>query len=129
MPGQSDKKTARALPGANRPDPVPRPSRARALAAPFALLVFALGLAPMAAGADPASLQPAGSARPSSLPASTAPSEAVPAPASTAIPSASAPGPVAVIAAFDSLLEAGDLPAAKSLCAGQVLRMFDFLAM
>lgn len=37
--------------------------------------------------------------------------------------------PVSVLAAFDSLLEAGDFPAAKALCTGQMLRMFDFLAM
>lgn len=36
---------------------------------------------------------------------------------------------MAVLAAFDSLLDAGDFPAAKTLTTGQVLRMFDFLAM
>lgn len=42
---------------------------------------------------------------------------------------APARGYLAVVGAFDSLLEAGNLPAAKALCTGQVLRMFDFLAM
>lgn len=39
------------------------------------------------------------------------------------------PSPLRVLGLFDSLLEAGNLPAARALCAGQVLRMFDFLAM
>lgn len=38
-------------------------------------------------------------------------------------------GPSAALAALDSLLEAGRLEEARRLCAGQVLRMFDFLAM
>lgn len=43
--------------------------------------------------------------------------------------SAAIPGPSAVLKAFDSLLEAGHLPEARLLCAGQMLRMFDFIAM
>jgi transglutaminase-like putative cysteine protease len=39
------------------------------------------------------------------------------------------PTPLRVIGLFDSLLQAGNLPAARALCAGQVLRMFDFLAL
>lgn len=39
------------------------------------------------------------------------------------------PGPAAVLKAFDSLLDAGRLPAARLLCAGQMLRMFDFIAL
>jgi transglutaminase-like putative cysteine protease len=53
------------------------------------------------------------------------------APAARARPpdSASIPRPSAVLKTFDSLLEAGRLPQARLLCAGQMLRMFDFIAM
>ena len=39
------------------------------------------------------------------------------------------PGPAAVLKTFDSLLEAGRVPEARLLCAGQMLRMFDFIAL
>ncbi|MDB5105032.1 MAG: transglutaminase domain protein [Fibrobacteres bacterium] len=39
------------------------------------------------------------------------------------------PAPSAVLETFDALLEAGRLPEARRLCAGQMLRMFDFIAL
>ncbi|MEO6096856.1 MAG: transglutaminase-like domain-containing protein, partial [Fibrobacteria bacterium] len=42
---------------------------------------------------------------------------------------ASVPGPSATLKAFDSLLESGSIPAARRLCAGQMLRMFDFIVL
>lgn len=108
MPGLSDNNSALPPPGKGRPGREPPPSeawpgrpRARTrLAAPFALLL-ALAFA--------ASLVDAKAPKPP--------------------PKPRLPPPVAVIAAFDSLLDAGDFAAAKALTAGQVLRMFDFLAM
>lgn len=38
-------------------------------------------------------------------------------------------GPATALKTFDSLLEVGDYPKAKTLCTGQVLRMFDFISM
>ncbi|HKP94787.1 MAG TPA: transglutaminase-like domain-containing protein [Fibrobacteria bacterium] len=38
-------------------------------------------------------------------------------------------GPSAILARFDSLLEAGRFPEARRLCAGQMLRMFDFIVL
>jgi hypothetical protein len=44
-------------------------------------------------------------------------------------PTADTAGPSAVLKSFDSLLEAGRFPEARLLCAGQMLRMFDFIAL
>jgi transglutaminase-like putative cysteine protease len=38
-------------------------------------------------------------------------------------------GPAAVLNRFDSLMEAGKYPEARRLCAGQLLRMFDFIVL
>jgi transglutaminase-like putative cysteine protease len=51
---------------------------------------------------------------------------------SAALPSqarADSAGPAAALNRFDSLMEAGKYPEARRLCAGQLLRMFDFIVL
>jgi hypothetical protein len=107
--------------------PLTAPARARPLILTALIAVPALTLpaSPPQGATAPTGRPPAASApghalsRPSPVCPSLADADPAPAPGS----------PEAVLKAFDSLLDAGRMPEARSLCVGPMLRMFDFVAL